>query len=274
MASSEPLLDVAAALADGTAVDWASAAQCITNDDDRRLLAELRFIGDMARVTRGESSDSLGDSWGPLKIIEHVGCGTFGDVYRAWDSRLDREVALKILRRKERDDQAHASTVIQEGRLLARVRHPNVVTVYGAERVGGQVGVWMEFVHGKTLEQELRDQGPFDVDRVIRIGIELAGALSTVHRAGLIHRDVKAQNVMCDADGRLVLTDFGAGCELQETTDGRHAGAGRHADLGRARIAHGAGGNASDRCLQPWRASLSPRDWNVSCARAIAEGSS
>ena len=88
--------------------------------------------------------------------------------------------------------------MIQEGRLLARVRHPNVVTVYGAERVGGQVGVWMEFVHGQTLEQELREDGPFDVDRVVRIGIELSGALSTVHRAGLIHRDVKTHNVMCD----------------------------------------------------------------------------
>lgn len=217
MASEEPLLDVATALADGTAVDWESAAEGLTNDEDRRLLAELRFIAGMAHSAPGELS---GRSWGPLRIIEHIGHGTFGDVYRAWDSRLDREVALKILRRKERADQARASTVVDEGRLLARVRHPNVVTVYGAERIAGQVGVWMEFVHGKTLEQELRDRGPFDVDRVVRIGIELAGALSTVHRAGLIHRDVKAQNVLCDRDGRLVLTDFGAGCELQETTDG------------------------------------------------------
>jgi tetratricopeptide (TPR) repeat protein len=217
VASEEPLLDVAAALADGTAVDWESAAEVLTNDEDRRLLAELRFIAGMAPSTPGELS---GRSWGPLRIIEHIGHGTFGDVYRAWDSRLDREVALKILRRKEREDQARASTVIDEGRLLARVRHPNVVTVYGAERIAGQVGVWMEFVHGKTLEQELRDRGPFDVDRVVRIGIELSGALSTVHRAGLIHRDVKAQNVLCDRDGRLVLTDFGAGCELQETVEG------------------------------------------------------
>jgi tetratricopeptide (TPR) repeat protein len=100
------------------------------------------------------------------------------------------------------------------------VRHPNVVTVYGAERVNGQVGVWMEFVHGRTLEEELRASGPFGVDRAIQIGIELSGALSAIHRAGLIHRDVKAQNVLCDRDGRLVLTDFGAGCELQDTIDG------------------------------------------------------
>lgn len=207
------LVDVAAALADGTAVDWESAAQSITSEGDRRLLAELRFIAGMMTPPRV-------NSWGPLRILEHVGRGTFGDVYRAWDSRLDREVALKILRHRDREGDAHASTVIQEGRLLARVRHANVVTVYGAERIGGQVGVWMEFIHGKTLEQELRDQGPFAVDRVIGIGMELCGALSTVHRAGLIHRDVKAHNVMRDGDGRLVLTDFGAGCELEDTPDG------------------------------------------------------
>jgi serine/threonine protein kinase len=218
--NNDPLLDVAAALADGTAVDWESAARSINTEDDRRLLAELRFIGGIARPPLTPPKTELPtDSWGPLKIVEHVGRGTFGDVYRAWDSRLDREVALKLLRHTDSDDDAHASTVIQEGRLLARVRHPNVVTVYGAERLNGQVGVWMEFIHGRTLEQELRDQGLFDVDRVVEIGIELSGALSTVHRAGLIHRDVKAHNVMLDTDGRLVMTDFGAGCEL-ETLDG------------------------------------------------------
>lgn len=225
MAGSDPLLDVAVALADGATVDWASAAQSITVEDDRRLLDELRFIAGMVCSTRGDGLAAAGalyrpgTFWGPLKIIEHIGRGTFGDVYRAWDSRLDREVALKVLRRKARDDSAHASTVIEEGRLLARVRHPSVVTVYGAERVGGQVGVWMEFVQGRTLEQELRDRGPFDVERVIRIGIDLSGALSSVHRAGLIHRDVKAQNVMYERDGRLVLTDFGAGREIDDTPD-------------------------------------------------------
>jgi TolB-like protein len=233
VATDDPLLDVAVALVDGAAVDWESAAQAITTDEDRRLLAELRFIAGVTRLTPDHSSGFVppaaletlpgtggpADTWGPLKIIEHVGRGTFGDVYRAWDSRLDREVALKVLRRKERDD--HASLVIDEGRLLARVRHPNVVTVYGAERVNGHVGVWMEFVHGNTLEQQLHDHGPFDVDQVIRIGIELSGALSTIHRAGLIHRDVKAQNVLCDGEGRLVLTDFGAGCELEEEAHDR-----------------------------------------------------
>jgi TolB-like protein/Flp pilus assembly protein TadD len=231
---SPALLDVAAALADGTPVDWDSAAESTTSQEDRHLLAELRFIERIARPFVDRSFSSVPsvasgpelvptdnrrpeEFWGPLRLLDHVGRGGFGDVYRAWDTRLDREVALKLLRRSGHDDEARASTVIQEGRLLARVRHPNVVTVYGAERIDGQVGVWMEFIHGKTLEQELRERGPFDVDRVIGIGIDLADALITVHRAGLIHGDVKTHNVMCGSDGRTVLTDFGAGFELDET---------------------------------------------------------
>ena len=88
------------------------------------------------------------------------------------------------------------------------------------ERIGDQIGVWMEFVHGRTLEQQLRDHGPLAVDRS-RGGLAsiYAGALSSVHRAGLIHRDVKAQNVLCDRDGRLVLTDFGATCEQHDASE-------------------------------------------------------
>jgi TolB-like protein/predicted Ser/Thr protein kinase len=230
---SPALLDVATALADGTPVDWDSAAQSATSEEDRGLLAELRFIAHVARrrvdgvcssvpgvATGSEPPLTLDrrpeEFWGPLRLLEQVGRGSFGDVYRAWDTRLDREVALKLQRRGDDGEDARASTVIEEGRLLARVRHPNVVTVYGAERIDGQVGVWMEFIHGKTLEQELREEGPFDVDRVVGIGIDLADALTTVHRAGLVHGDVKTHNVMCGPEGRTVLTDFGAGLELDE----------------------------------------------------------
>ncbi len=103
--------------------------------------------------------------------------------------------------------------MIDEGRLLARVRHPNVVTVYGADRIDGRVGLWMEFVRGRTLEAVLRDQGPFGADEATLIGLDLCRALSAVHGAGLIHRDVKAQNVMREAGGRIVLMDFGTGRE-------------------------------------------------------------
>ena len=134
-------------------------------------------------------------------------------MYRAWDPRLDREVALKLLRRVESGEGALGSLVIEEGRMLARIRHPNVVTVYGADRIDGRVGLWMEFVDGRTLEAVVRDDGPLGPQEAALIGLDLCRALSAVHRAGLVHRDVKAQNVMREAGGRVVLMDFGTGRE-------------------------------------------------------------
>src|SRR5579862_3835061 len=225
--ADESLIVLAAAVADGVPIDWMSATQSLGTAEERALLDGLKLVADVTsargvvlppppdptRVDTPPDATLPLEHWGPLRIIERVGRGTFGDVYRAWDTRLDREVALKILRRPESG--GDSTTVIEEGRLLARIHHPNVVTVYGAERVKDRIGVWMEFVHGPTLEAELRAHGPFDPDRVVSMAVELGGALAAVHRAGLLHRDVKTHNVMRDRDGRLLLTDFGAG-ELLE----------------------------------------------------------
>jgi TolB-like protein/predicted Ser/Thr protein kinase len=239
--ADDSIIELAAAVADGAPIDWASATQTLGSEDERALVEGLRLIADVTsapafarppldpsnghngapagRPSNGavtgepDSAASPLDHWGPLRVIEQVGRGTFGDVYRAWDARLEREVALKIVRRPE--PLADETAAIEEGRLLARIRHPNVVTVYGAERIDGRVGVWMEFVHGSTLEDELREGGPFTADRVVQIALELGSALAAVHRAGLLHRDVKTRNVMRDRDGRLLLTDFGSGEMLE-----------------------------------------------------------
>lgn len=214
---------LAVSVLDGTAVDWAALDAGATSDDDRAFLRHLRVI---AAISPFAIPDSLHDSilhpggvapadqtapihWGALRVIEKVGRGSFGDVYRAWDTRLDREVALKLLRHRE--DNTSGSAVIEEGRLLARIRHPNVATVYGAERIDERTGVWMEFIHGETLEQEVARRGPLSPAEVVRIGTDLCSAVQAVHDAGLLHRDIKAQNVMRDQDGRIVLMDFGAG---------------------------------------------------------------
>ena len=154
-------------------------------------------------------------TWGTLRVLEHVGCGRFGDVYRAWDPALDRDVALKILRPVDNDDAAETQ-VVEEGRLMARVRHPNVVSIYGAQRIGGVTGLWMEFVKGRTLAAELAERGTFSAEEIARVGVELCRALEAVHGAGLVHRDVKAQNVLRDEGGRIVLGDFGTGREVAE----------------------------------------------------------
>jgi serine/threonine protein kinase len=93
--------------------------------------------------------------WLHLEVLEEIGRGAHGVVYRAWDTRLAREVALKLMVHEEAVDS------IAEARRLARVSHPNVVSIHGAERVERQVGLWMELLRGRTLEQIVRDQGPF-----------------------------------------------------------------------------------------------------------------
>ncbi len=128
-----------------------------------------------------------------------MGEGAYGEVYRAWDTRLDREVALKLLPASFADGDTRATSIIEEGRLLARVRHPNVVTIYGAERIEHRIGLWMEFVKGRTLEQVLEHDARCSIRaKAIDIGVELCQAISAVHRAGLLHRDIKAHNVMLE----------------------------------------------------------------------------
>src|SRR5262245_10533452 len=158
----------------------------------------------------------LPSQWGHLRLLERIGRGAFGEVFRAWDTRLDREVALKLLPAARHADPRTESSIIREGRLLANVRHPNVVTIYGAEQIGARIGLWMEFVRGETLAHRLKDRGIFAPSEAIAIGVELGQAVAAVHAAGLLHRDIKAQNAMRAEDGRIVLMDFGAGRELDD----------------------------------------------------------
>jgi TolB-like protein/tRNA A-37 threonylcarbamoyl transferase component Bud32 len=137
-------------------------------------------------------------------------------VYRAWDPRLHREVALKLIRTPEGSRDRRSASIIREGRLLARVRHPGVVAIYDAEQIGTRVGLCMEFVEGPTLEQRLEEKGPFTAAETVEIGLQLCDALSAAHDAGVLHRDVKAANVVVKSDGRVVLMDFGAGRQLDE----------------------------------------------------------
>ena len=186
--ADESLIDLAAAIADGVPIDWTSATQTLATADDLRLLDGLKLIADVTRdrgvalpappeATRlgagspAPSDQRQGNSWGPLRIIEQVGRGTFGDVYRAWDTRLDREVALKILRRHELTDDS--TTVIEEAAPACAHPPPNVVTVYGAERIDGRVRCLDGVRARPAREDELREHGPFELDRVVMIAVEL-----------------------------------------------------------------------------------------------------
>jgi eukaryotic-like serine/threonine-protein kinase len=225
-AGDDRLLDVADSVAGGGEIDWA-AASTAHDGADLELLEQLKLIDAVARLHRGGAALiaqdertaaplQVGERWAHLVIAERVSGGTFGDVYLARDTALDRDVALKLLRQRARAD-ALASQFLAEGRLLARVAHPNVITVYGAEAVDGRIGLWMEFIRGVTLEDVVRTHGPFSAREATFIGLDLCRALAAVHATGLVHRDVKAANVMREQGGRIVLMDFGAGEDLTTT---------------------------------------------------------
>ena len=222
MARNEALLaDLAGAILDGTSIDW-DAVKSNADESDRPLIDHLQRLAGVADVHR--RPDVRVESWGHLRVLERIGGGAFGEVYRAWDTRLDREVALKLLPASAGASAERLTSIIEEGRLLARVRHPNVVTIYGAERRNGRIGLWMEFVAGRTLEHAIQHGHHFSAAEVLEIGIQLCHAITAVHAAGLLHRDIKAQNVMVEESGRVVLMDFGTGLELADRSATELAG--------------------------------------------------
>jgi eukaryotic-like serine/threonine-protein kinase len=227
--ADDPILRLAEAIADGRTLNPPSFDTDGAASDP--VLRELRILGMLADVHRAAALGDAGTSWveaaeagtevpappewGPFRVLEEIGRGSFGVVYRAKDLRLDRDVALKIFAPRT----APATTTLliaAEGRLLAKLNHPNVITVYGADVVDGTVGIWMELLRGRTLQQELDERGPLGAREAALIGIDLCRALAAVHKAGLVHRDLKAQNVMRAEGGRIVLMDFGAGHELTD----------------------------------------------------------
>src|SRR5437773_2697603 len=191
------------------------------DEHERRLLKQLRLVAGLADVHRSQVDDpappvanlpwvsTSGERWGHLLLIEKIGEGSYGEVYRARDTWLDREVALKLLKPMP-GQEAALLRILHEARTLARVRHPNVVTVHGADIHDGRVGLWMEFVPGRTLEDALQTRERFTVAEAVLIGQELCQALAAVHASGLVHRDVKTRNVIREGGGRVVLMDFGA----------------------------------------------------------------
>jgi serine/threonine-protein kinase len=197
---SERLVDdIADAILDETPIDW-TVADSGSAAAARPLIEQLRLLAAVGEFYHNTSETppalsavpaSRSDSkaldtpvqWCHLRLVERVGRGAFGEVYRAWDTRLDREVALKLLPAGPSSGDRGASAIIHEGRLLARVRHPNVVTIYGAEQIADQIGLWMEFVRGRTLAQIIEQQKVVGAAEAVEIGLDLCRAVSAVHRA-------------------------------------------------------------------------------------------
>jgi serine/threonine-protein kinase len=226
------LLSVAALVANGEQVDWDVHQAPTTDPHTSQVLAEMARVEQIARFYRDSEQTATttvnvkGEShaittWGQFTVIGQIGRGAFGTVYRAKDNKLQSEVALKLW---PISPNPHLASRYKEARLLARVRHPNVVTVHGTDYIDGRAGMWMEFVKGRTLAELLREQGPFGAREAAIIGTDLCRALAAVHRAGLLHGDLKAHNVVREQGGRTVLMDFGTGTDLASDSSETEAG--------------------------------------------------
>jgi serine/threonine protein kinase len=153
-------------------------------------------------------------SVGRYRIRRELGSGGMGTVWRAFDPRLDRDVAIKEVHlpsgMPSRERERARARVVREARAAARVSHPSVVTVHDVLEVDGTPFIVMELLDGESLRDRLRRTGPLPEDEVERIARPLLSALRAAHRAGVVHRDVKPANIMLAEGGaRPVLTDFG-----------------------------------------------------------------
>lgn len=142
------------------------------------------------------------------EILEHLGSGGMGDVYRARDSVLGREVALKVLPAEFSADHTRLARFQQEARLASSLNHPNIVTIYGVGTDNDISYIAMELVAGKTVAQ-LLEEGPLTLEKTLDIASQVAEGLAKAHAAGVVHRDLKPQNIMINEDGLAKILDFG-----------------------------------------------------------------
>jgi serine/threonine protein kinase/tetratricopeptide (TPR) repeat protein len=154
---------------------------------------------------------TVGNTIGRYVVLERAGAGAMGQVFAAWDPQLDRKVALKVLKNAASSDE-HQARLLREAQTLARLSHPNVVTVFDVGRWEGQRFIALEFVDGGSVREWLGAQSR-GVNDVLSVFIQAGRGLAAAHQAGVVHRDFKPDNVLVRGDGRAQVTDFGLASE-------------------------------------------------------------
>ena len=213
----EPLQRFVERLVDGKALDWDEVSRALPPGRQRALQRIESIASAYRRVTLARAQASFQR----MQLQERIGSGFGGEVWRAHDTVLDRTVALKLLSATPVDGRQQAR-LFDEARALARIDHPHVLRVLGADVAGGRVGVWSEFVEGEDLKARMQREGRFGAAEARAIGVALCGALAAVHRAGFVHGDIKPANVLRTHEGRYVLCDLGSAVTLCERV-GAHA---------------------------------------------------
>lgn len=146
---------------------------------------------------------------GRYEIIEKVGTGGMADVYRAKDHRLNRYVAVKILKNEYSEDAKFVTKFRQEAQAIACLSHPNIVGVYDVGQEQDMHYIVMEFVDGITLKKYIEQKGKLSVREAVGIGLQIANGLEAAHANHIIHRDIKPQNILISKDGTAKVSDFG-----------------------------------------------------------------
>jgi len=146
---------------------------------------------------------------GRYELVRIVGSGGMSTVHCAFDTLLERNVALKILHDQYGEDEEYVERFRREARAVAQLSHPNIVTVIDRGEEDGKQFIVFELVEGENLKELVERGGPLPVRRALELGLEVARALAFAHAQGLVHRDVKPQNVLLNGDGRAKVTDFG-----------------------------------------------------------------
>src|SRR6187455_2373510 len=160
---------------------------------------------------------SEGTRVGSYQIASALGAGGMGEVYRARDSRLDRDVAIKILPEAFAHDAERVGRFQREAKMLASLNHPHIAAIYGLEEGAGLHLLVMELVEGHDLSQRIA-RGPIPIDEALPIATQVAEALEAAHEEGIIHRDLKPANIKVRADGTVKVLDFGLAKAMDPTS--------------------------------------------------------
>src|SRR4029077_20178279 len=154
------------------------------------------------------------------RIVSKLGAGGMGEVYLAQDTKLDRKVAIKFLHEEFSKDADKLNRFVQEAKAASALNHPNILTVYEIGEVDGKNYIATELIDGQTLRDHLSHKDSLQLSAILKIGVQVAEALSAAHQAGITHRDIKPENIMLRTDGYAKVLDFG----LAKLSEPRHVG--------------------------------------------------